>query len=119
MKLTSPMVFILLASAIPAAIAQDRIIGISPAANVILDLYDGPSATQPVRTINVSEAGMPLVIQSRQPGFYQVAIGGKEYWVRGSKVRISRDTSANCGAIAATTSQQTAGTPGAGKDACK
>jgi hypothetical protein len=77
-----------------------------------------PGAAEPVRQIKVSEAGLPLAIQSKQPGFYQVVIGGKNYWLRGARVRISRDTTANCGTVALASSQQTAATPGAGKDAC-
>ncbi|PIL45942.1 hypothetical protein CR105_07800 [Massilia eurypsychrophila] len=112
------MVFAVLALAIPAAVAQDRIVAASPGSSLTLDLYESPAAAQPVKTINVTEAGLPLAIQSKQPGFYQVAIAGKDYWVRGAKVRISRDTSANCGPIALASGQPTAATPGAGKNAC-
>lgn len=119
MKLISPMFFTLLALTIPAAMAQDTVIGPSPGSSVTLDLYEQPSAAQPIRQINVSEAGLPLTIQSKQTGFYKVVIGGKDYWVRGSNVRISRDTTANCGAVALASSELTAATPGAGKDACK
>lgn len=118
MKLTSPIIFSLLALAIPAAYAQDRVVAVSPASSVTIDLYELPGAAQPVRTINISEAGLPLAIHAKQPGFYQVVIGGKEYWVRGSKVRVSRDTSANCGMIAQASAQPSAQTPGVG-NGCK
>lgn len=118
MKLISPMLFTLLALSIPA-MAQDRIIEPSPGSSPTLDLYEQPGAAQAVRQINVSEAGLPLIILSKQTGFYKVLIGGKDYWVRGAKVRISRDTSANCGAVALASSELTAATPGAGKNACK
>lgn len=120
MKLISPnMLVALLALSAPAAFAQEQIVAPSPASSVSLDLYDQAGAAQAVRQINVSEAGLPLAVQARQSGFYKVNIGGTDYWVRSAKVRVSRDTTANCGAIAQSASALTAATPGAGKDACK
>ncbi|WP_194723854.1 hypothetical protein [Noviherbaspirillum malthae] len=120
MKVTSPVIFALLAAVIPATFAQDKVVAPSPATSATIDLYEQPDAAHPARQINVGQAGLPWIIQSKQTGFYQVIIDGKDYWVRGSKVRISRDTTANCGAVAvAATTGLTAATPGAGKDACK
>ena len=109
----------LFALAASSAMAQDRIVSLSPANSATLDLYEQPGATEAVRQVSVQEAGLPLSIQSKQPNYYQVQIGGKEYWVRGAKVRVSRDTTASCGTVAQASSIQTAATPGAGKDACK
>lgn len=119
MKRISYMLFTLLALAASLAVAQDQVISPSPANAAMLDLYEQPAATEAARQISVAEAGLPLPIQAKQAGFYQVAIGGKDYWVRGSKVRVSRDATASCGAVAQGSSGLTAATPGAGKDACK
>ena len=119
MKRFSSMLFGLLALAASSAIAQDKVVSLSPANASVLDLYEQPAAPEAARQISVAEAGLPLPIQARQAGFYQVAIGGKDYWVRGSKVRVSRDTTASCGTVALGSGGLTAATPGAGKDACK
>lgn len=119
MKLTSPVLLTLLALGIPFAMAQELIIGPSPASRDILDLYEQPHAARPARQINISEAGLPLPIHSKQAGYFKIFIEGKEYWLRSAKVRVSRDTAANCGVVARAASELTAATPGAGKDACK
>lgn len=119
MKRLSPVLFILLALAASSAMAQDKVVGPSPANAAMLDLYEQPATGDAARQISVAEAGLPLPIQARQGGFYQVLVGGKEYWVRGSKVRVSRDTTAGCGTVALSSGGLTAATPGAGKDACK
>ena len=99
--------------------AQEKIIAPSPRSSVTLDLYEQPGAAHAVRQIKTIEAGLPLTIQSKEAGFYKVLIGGKDYWVRGVKVRISRDTTANCGEVSLSSSVQSASSPGAGKYACK
>lgn len=119
MKPTSRMLLTLLALAASPAMAQDKVVSLSPASTTVLDLYEQPAATDAARQISVAEAGLPLLIQARQAGFYQVLIGGKDYWVRGSRVRVSRDTTASCGTVAQGSGGLTAATPGAGKDACK
>ena len=119
MKLKSPLLFTLVTLIIPSAMAQEMIIGPSPASRGTLDLYEQPNAAQAARQIGISEAGLPLPIHSKQAGYLKVLIDGKEYWLRSTKVRVSRDTTANCGAVARASSEQTAATPGAGKDVCK
>lgn len=119
MKRISRMLVGALALAASSAMAQDQVVSLSPANAAVLDLYEQPSAPEAARQIGVAEAGLPLPIQAKQAGFYQVLIGGKDYWVRGSKVRVSRDTTASCGTVAQGSSGLTAATPGAGKDACK
>ena len=119
MKLASPVLLTLLALSAPLAMAQEKIIGPSPGTSVSMDLYDQAGATQVARQINVSDAGLPLTVQDKQAGFYKVNIGGTDYWLRSAKVRISRDTTANCGAVALASSELTDATPGAGKNACK
>ena len=119
MKPLSPVLLTLLALAAPSAMAQDKVVGPSPANAAMLDLYEQPANGDAARQISVAEAGLPLPIQARQGGFYQVLVGGKEYWVRGSRVRVSRDTTAGCGTVAQGFGEQTAATPGAGKNACK
>lgn len=119
MKRLSAMLLSLLAVAASSATAQDKVVSPSPANATVLDLYEQPTAPEATRQIAIAEAGLPLPIQARQGGFYQVMIGGKDYWVRGSKVRVSRDTTASCGTVAQGSGGLTAATPGAGKDACK
>lgn len=119
MKLASPVLLTLLALSAPLAMAQEKIVGPSPGTSVSLDLYDQAGATTVARQINVSDAGLPLTVQDKQAGFYKVNISGTDYWLRSAKVRISRDTTANCGAVALASSELTAATPGAGKNACK
>ena len=119
MKRTSFALLTLFALAASPAFAQDKIVSLSPASATMLDLYEQPAATDAARQVSVAEAGLPLTIQAKQAGYYQVAIGGKEYWVRGAKVRVSRDTTASCGGVAQASAALTAATPGAGKDACK
>lgn len=70
--------------------AQNRIVSPSPANSATLDLYEQPAAAEPAGQVTVSEAGLPLPIQARQAGFYQVHIAGKDYWVKGAKARVSR-----------------------------
>jgi len=72
-----------------------------------------------VRQIAVSEAGLPLVIQSTKTGYYQVAIGGQNYWLRGLQVRTKRDSTASCVTSSLAAVNPTIATPGAGKDACQ
>lgn len=119
MKHTPALLFSLLALTDLPVMAQDRIVSPSPANSATLDLYEQPAAAEPARQVSVSEAGLPLPIQARQAGFYQVQVAGKDYWVKGAKVRVSRDTTASCGTVAQGSSTLTAATPGAGKDACK
>ena len=119
MKRTYSALLTLLALAASPAIAQDKIVSLSPASATTLDLYEQPAASDAARQVNVAEAGLPLPIQAKQAGYYQVSIGGKDYWVRGAKVRVSRDTTASCGGVAQASAALTAATPGAGKDACK
>lgn len=119
MKHMPTLLFSLLSLIALPAVAQDRIVGASPATSATLDLYEQPLAAEPLRQVSVSEAGLPLPIQARQAGFYQVQIGGKEVWIKGAKVRVSRDTTASCGTVAQSSSVLTAATPGAGKDACR
>ncbi len=102
-----------------AAMAQDKVIAASPSSRASLDLYEQPGAAQAVRQITVAEAGLPLPIKQAQTGYYQVAIGGADYWLRGMQVRISRDTAAGCATSTVAQVGATIATPGAGKDACK
>lgn len=113
------LLFSLLALTALPGTAQDMIVSPSPATSATLDLYEQPAATEPARQVSVSDAGLPLPIQARQAGFYRVQVGGKDYWVKGAKVRVSRETTASCGTVAQGSSTLTAATPGAGKDACK
>lgn len=119
MKYKAPVLLTLLALTLTAAVAQDKVVGPSSASSGTIELYEKPDMAQPAGHISIAEAGLPLPIQARSTGFYQVVIGGKEYWVRGAKVRISRDTTATCGTVAIAGSELTAATPGAGKNACK
>lgn len=119
MKHMPTLLFSLLALTALPGMAQDRIVSPSPATSTMLDLYEQPAAAEPARQVSISEAGLPLPIQARQAGFYQVQIAGRDYWLKGSKVRVSRDTTATCGTVAQGSSTLTAATPGAGKDACK
>jgi hypothetical protein len=119
MTLMPTMLFSLIALTALPGIAQDRIVSTSPATSATLDLYEQPAAAEPARQVSVSEAGLPLTIRDKQAGFYQVQVAGKDYWVKGAKVRVSRETTATCGAVAQGSSILTAATPGAGKDACK
>jgi hypothetical protein len=119
MKHMPALLLSLLALTALPGMAQDKIVSPSPATITTLDLYEQPAAAEPTRQVSVSEAGLPLPIQARQAGFYQVHIAGKDYWLKGAKVRVSRDTTASCGSVAQASSTLTAATPGAGKDACK
>ena len=101
------------------AIAQARITGPSPKSRSTLDLYDNPTAEQPVKQLPVSEAGFPLQISNSQLGYHQVSINGQAYWVKGANVQISRDSAASCSQVAANKIERVGGTPGAGSDACK
>lgn len=119
MKFAWPILFFPFGFAATSALAQDRIIAPTPASSATLDLYDRPDMSRLVRKINVGEAGLPLAVQAKEAGFYKVDIGGQAYWLRSAKVRVNRDTTASCGALAMGSSGPTASTPGAGKDACK
>lgn len=101
------------------ALAQQAIVAPSPERSATLDLYPAPDASQPPRRIAVAQAGLPLQVQDRQGGFLKVDIGGQPWWIRGTKVRVSRTSTANCGALAGVARRgQTASTPGASDDAC-
>ncbi|MCB8748901.1 hypothetical protein LHU53_18585 [Rhodoferax sp. U2-2l] len=120
MKIKMPLLLALLALPLSAVMAQDKVIAPSPSSRASLDLYEQPGSAQPVRQISVSEAGLPLAIQSTQTGYHKVAIAGRDYWLRGMQVRISRDTTAaGCGTSVVAPAGATIATPGAGKDACK
>lgn len=119
MKHIPALLFSLLGLTGLPAVAQDRVVSPSPANSATLDLYEQPAAAEPVRQVQVSEAGLPWPILARQASFYQVQIGEKAYWVKGAKVRVSRDATASCGMVSQGSSTLTAATPGAGKDACK
>lgn len=102
-----------------AALGQQAIVALSPESSTSVDLYQAPDASQQPRQIKVAEAGLPLPVQARQGGFLKVDIGGQPYWIRSAKVRVSRSSTANCGALATLASRgQTASTPGASDDAC-
>ena len=119
MKFRVPLLMALLALPVCAALAQGKVIAPSPSTLSTLDLYDQPGAAVAVRQVSVSEAGLPLAIQSTKTGYHQVAIGGQNYWLRGMQVRISRESTASCGADLHAPKNGTIATPGAGKDACK
>ncbi|MEW7847819.1 hypothetical protein AB2N08_03875 [Massilia aurea] len=102
-----------------AAMAQQTIVAASPASSVSFDLYPTPDASQSPREIKVSEAGLPLPVLARQGGFLKVDIGGQPVWIRSAKVRVSRTSTANCGALASHAAlKPTASTPGAADVAC-
>jgi hypothetical protein len=102
-----------------AAVAQQTIVAPSPESTPSFDLYPAPDASQAPRQMKVAEAGLPLTVQDRKGGFLKVEIGGQPYWIRGTKVRLSRNTTANCGALATVAARTlTASTPGASDDAC-
>ncbi len=112
--------FALLALTCISPLAQQTVLAPSPESSATLDLYAGPDVSQPPRQIAVTEAGLPLLVQARQNGFLKVEIGGQPYWVRSAKVRVSRNSTANCGALARhARREQTVSTPGASDDACK
>ena len=120
MKLKMPLLLALLALPLSLAMAQDKVIAPSPSSRASLDLYEQPGSAQPVRQISVSEAGLPLAIQSTQTGYHKVAIAGRDYWLRGMQVRISRGTpEGGCTTASRAPVGPTIATPGAGKDACK
>jgi hypothetical protein len=119
MKFSPILLIACLAWPAAGAMAQDKVIAPSPSTRATLDLYEQAGAAQAVRQIPVSDAGLPLNIQATQTGFHQVTIGGRDYWLRGLQVRISRDNTASCGTSAHAAVVATIATPGAGKDACK
>ncbi len=119
MKFLNSLFIASLAVAAAGAMAQDKVIAPSPSSRASFDLFEQPGATQAVRQMPVSEAGLPLIIQATQTGFHQVNIGGRDYWLRGLQVRISRDNTAGCVTSAHAAVRATIATPGAGKDACK
>jgi len=101
------------------AVAQQTIVAPSPESTASFDLYPAPDASQPPRQIKVADAGLPLTVQARQGGYLKVEIGGQPWWIRGTKVRLSRPTTASCGALATVAARPlTASTPGASDDAC-
>ena len=101
------------------ALAQQMIVAPSPESNTSIYLYQAPDASLQPRQIKVAEAGLPLQVQARQGGFLKVDIGGQPYWIRSAKVRVSRSSTANCGALATLAPRgQTASTPGASDDVC-
>ena len=51
MKRTSRMLLTLLALATSPAIAQDKVVSLSPASTAVLDLYEQPAATEAARQI--------------------------------------------------------------------
>ena len=119
MKLVKLALLACIALSGSAALAQQTIVAASPESSATFDLYSTPDLSQPPRQIKVAEAGLPLTVQSRQSGFLKVDIGGQPYWIRSTKVRVSRTSTANCGALALVASRgQTASTPGASDDAC-
>lgn len=79
MKHVPALLFSLLALTELPAVAQDRIVSPSPANSATLDLYEQPAGAEPARQVTVGEAGLPLPIQARQAGFYQVHIAGRDY----------------------------------------
>ena len=119
MKLARLILLFPFAFASTPAVAQDKIVAPTPGSSATLDLYDAPDAARLSRQIKVGDAGLPLTVQAKEAGFYKVDIGGQSYWMRSAKVRVSRGSTANCGALAMGSSGPTASTPGAGKDACK
>ena len=100
------------------ALAQSSIVAPSPNSRASLDLYNSPNAAQPAKQIPVSEAAFPLNISGTQSGFFQVNIGGQEFWLKGAQVRITRKVDADC-SLALKKTERTGATPGAGSDACK
>lgn len=119
MKFTASLLMACLALTASIAVAQDQVVASSPSTRTSFDLYEQPGATQPVRQIAVSEAGLPLAIQATQTGYHKVAISGRDYWLRGLQVRISRDNTGGCTTSAHAAVVATIATPGAGKNACK
>lgn len=119
MKFTISFLVVCLALSASGAMAQDKVIASSPSSRTSFDLYEQPGAALPVRQIAVSEAGLPLSIQATQTGYHKVTVGGRDYWLRGMQVRISRDNTASCVTSAHAAVVATIATPGAGKDACQ
>ena len=116
MKLKKILPFAFLAFMLSGAIAQEEVVGPSPSSRTKLDLYESPGASQALRQINVSEAGLPLVIEDAQDAYHQVTIGEQKYWLRGMQVRIKRASTASCGLTAVSGQpSRTGSTPGIGK----
>lgn len=106
--------FAVLAS--PWAVAQSQIVGLMPSNQTTLDLYDevGGSGTDTRATL----ADLPMNVLETKGGHHRVHYKGKDYWVRGPQVRISRGSSAGCTTARIAPTTQTSSTPGVGKSGC-
>lgn len=118
MKLSKIFPFLLLLASATTS-AQDMVIGPALTEASTINLYEAPKAATPVRQVALREAELPLSVEGKQTGYFQVSLGGRQYWVRGVEVRIVRGVTAKCGAIVQSSSTQSAATPGAGNRACK
>ncbi|QGZ60904.1 hypothetical protein [Paraburkholderia acidisoli] len=59
-----------------------------------LPLYAAPGDAQPVTTTHV--AGLPWDVLESQKQFFRVKLDGKNYWVDGMSVHLSRAVKAKC-----------------------
>lgn len=106
--------FAVLAS--PWAVAQSQIVGLMPSNQTSLDLYNevGGSGSDTRATL----ADLPMDVLETKAGHHRVHYKGKDYWVRGPQVRISRGSSAGCTTARIAPTTQTSSTPGVGKIGC-
>lgn len=100
----------------PWAVAQSQIVGLMPSNQTTLDLYNevGGSGTDTRATL----ADLPMDVLETKAGHHRVHYKGKDYWVRGPQVRISRGSSAGCTTARIAPTTQTTSTPGVGKSGC-
>ncbi len=76
--------------------ASDQAIALHPADRKSLDFYESPSSANPAKTIDVTLITFPLEVHSVKSGFLQLNFENKHYWVKGTHVRLKRESADAC-----------------------
>lgn len=82
-----------------------------------LPLYAQPGSAAPAAKSDGQ--GMPWPVLETREEFYRVKVEGGDYWVDSMQVRVSRNSSAQCGPVIKRVPGPTGSTAGAGENACR
>ena len=79
------------------AIADDKIVALSPSSKTAIDLFDSAGGS-PVRKIDASTLQLPVKIQARDESgrYLQMKFENKDYWLRARDVKVEMTSTSEC-----------------------